>query len=161
MLKTLVTASVMLFGILSNQAIAGCVAEGFNDPDNFREGSAAMVRNLLNGKSVNATAPGGENWKEDHCSTTGTNPGNLYKVGDGTTVDPRALRGTWQPVDTNGAAAGGWRVKYTYAGGQTYTWRVFRNRNNNNDGVRICWEDEAGKTIAVSLPTTAAGAPCP
>ncbi|MGB5832171.1 MAG: hypothetical protein WBG92_09315 [Thiohalocapsa sp.] len=161
-MKQTIIVSLVLFIAVSGDAVAGCVAEGYPYVRQSRENN---VRNLLRNKSVDATAPDGENWKEDHCNTAVGSAGNLYKVGDGTAVDPRVLEGTWQAVDINGAAANGWRVRYIYAGGLTYTWKVYRNTTGatggNALGVGICWEDESGNTIAASPTTTAITGSCP
>ncbi len=76
---------------------------------------------------------------EPHVTNScGSMAGRVDEVGDGTPVAPRALDGTWQAVDINGTATGGWRVRYSYTGGTSYEWEVYRNRTNNGLGVGIC-----------------------
>jgi hypothetical protein len=68
----------------------------------------AGIHSALDDKMIHAQAPApsGEDWKEDHCSN-----GKLFKVGAGTAVDPRALKGTWTVTADPGA-----KVEYNYTG---------------------------------------------
>lgn len=81
-----------------------------------------------------------EDWREDHCLTTEGVPGNLYKAGDGSAVDPRALRGTWTP-NSDGT------VTYNYGSpATTYTWRLYSQRGLVS---LLCWENkDTGEMIA-------------
>ena len=98
-----------------------------------------------------AVAPGvgGEEWNEDHCAG-----GALYKVGDGSVVDPRAFRGTWAVGSGNPALV---TYIYTVGGSSTYEWTLWRN-----DVGGLCWEG-AGSTIIATAPAPvpgSAGTPC-
>ena len=99
----------------------------------------------MSGTRVEAVAPDGEEWNEDHCSS-----GDLYKLGDGTTVDPYAYRGTWVPS--------GFKVTYNYTvgGNSTYTWTLWEDTTTN----RICWEDESGSPIIATAPAPGGAGSC-
>lgn len=130
----------------------------------------AQIRSFLSGKRILATAPGGETWHEDHCSVAGANgPANLYKVGvEGSKVDPRALRGTWQIVTTGTGPQATSTVTYTYfrhppasnpATNLGYTWSLWQRPGNPATSViDFC---DAGKLVAsFTPPAPAAGTPC-
>lgn len=153
-MKHLVIASAILLAGTCGNSMAGCAASGYTT---FLQASANAINSVLTYRRVNATAPDGENWKEDHCTIIGgtAGSGKLFKVGDGTPADPRSLTGKWSLVDINGAAANGWRVRYNYNLGSAsdpsliYTWRLYRKAATGG----LCWEDETGNIIA-SMPST-------
>ena len=126
---------LLLMGISSN-AIASCSNGGYKSPLNG---------NSLSDKRVEAVAPGGEEWNEDHC---GSGTGNLYKVGAGTTVDPYALRGSW--------SSSGKTVTYNYTGdsGSPYTWTLWQKASDSS----ICWEDSG--TIIATAPAPGSAGDC-
>jgi len=154
-MKVLLVANAVLLAGICGDAMAGCDADGFGQLLN----TTTQINNNLSNKRIDATSPGGENWKEDHCPG-----GNLYKVGDGTPVDPRVLTGSWTLVDTTpgGSPNTGWAVRYNYGTGGVYTWKLYRRSSGNPRG--LCWEDAAGTTIAID-PTQIidmpASATCP
>ena len=133
-MKYLIFLAPILFIATTIPAAAGCVGLGFDEPL-----TASEIEDSLNGMRINTTAPGGENSKEDHCST-----GSLYKVGAGNDIDPRKKVGTW-------SASGGDHIQYLYDGNQQYTFKLYENANGD-----LCWESETGDTIA-----TTASAPTP
>lgn len=146
--------SVLLLASLAAESVfaQGCATYGYAPvPD----------ATVINGYSIYAqnVPPGGvitEDWKEDHCTTGSGNPGNLYKVGDGTTVDPRALRGTWTP--NPGGDMG--TVEYNYDGnppGNPYKWTLYARKGIS----ALCWEDTvSGQLIATGNPIGSTGT-CP
>lgn len=105
---------------------------------------------ILSGRSVVAQSPStGETWKEDHCAN-----GDLYKIGDGTTADPRAYRGTW--TDNNDGT-----VTYDYGSpATTYTWKLYAK--SVNVGATLCWGDpnNNGEAIAIGTVNAITGS-CP
>ena len=104
----------------------------------------------LSGMRVLATDPvSAEEWNEDHCPT-----GELYKIGAGTAVDPRALRGTWA---TTGTPPGQVTYNYNVTGSSTYTWSLW------TDGTGHCWQTTTGAPTVVAIDPNAPGvaAPCP
>lgn len=103
-----------------------------------------QISSALSGKRINAVAPGGEDWKEDHCAA-----GALYKVGAGTAVDPRVKRGTWTIVGTGANAT----VQYAYTNGATYTWAMWQTGGT----VYLC---NGGGEVAHIVSSGAAGSPC-
>ena len=133
------TGMILLIGVASDAAAVSCEDDGFGDgPLN-----AGQTRGELNDKRVLATAPGGEEWNEDHCSN-----GNLFKVGDGTPVDPRAFRGTWDVV---GGAPANRRVVYNYTvtGSSTFEWTLWRD----SPGGSLCWGDpNNGNEVVATAP---------
>ena len=83
------------------------------------------IRVLLSGKRVFAIAPSSETWNEDHCPVAGAARSSLYKVGDGTPVDPRALKGSWRVLGTGNQNDS--LVEYTYTGASAdlvYQWQM-------------------------------------
>lgn len=125
-MKHLSIIGMLLLMSISSNAIASCAGAGYDSPLNG---------NSLSNKRVEAVAPGDE-WNEDHC---GTDSGDLYKVGAGTTVDPYALRGTW--------SSSGQTVTYNYTGdsGSPYTWTLWQASDSS-----ICWENSG--TIIATAP---------
>jgi len=139
MKKLSVIGLFLLIGVAGN-ALADCETAGYtrlNQPG---------ANSVLSNKHVLATAPSGEEWNEDHCST-----GALYKIGDGSVVDPRAFRGTWVVGGGNPAPV---TYNYTVGGSSTYTWTLW----GKTDGS-LCWED-AGAIIATAPAPGSAGTPC-
>ena len=129
-----ITGMLLLMGIAGNAIAGGCSDAGYKSPLNG---------NSLSDKRVEAVAPGGEEWNEDHCSS-----GELYKLGDGTPVDPYALRGNW----TSSLKT----VTYNYTGdsGSPYLWTLWQN---NASAKSICWEDSSGGIIATAPEPGSAG----
>ncbi|MDY0013845.1 MAG: hypothetical protein RBS40_13250 [Rhodocyclaceae bacterium] len=103
-----------------------------------------QIGTALSGKRINAVAPGGEDWKEDHCAG-----GDLYKVGGGTAVDPRVKRGTWSIVGTGVNAT----VRYAYTDGSTYTWSMYQTSGT----TYFC---NGSAEVAHIVTTGTAGTPC-
>lgn len=145
MKNLLITGMFLLMGLASNTAIGSCSSEGYTNSLN-----SAQIQNALNGKRILATAPDGEEWHEDHCSSSA-----LYKVGDGSTVDPRAFRGTWV---ASGAPTGMVSYNYTVGGNSQFTWTLWKNTPGNQAGG-LCWED-SGTVIATAPAPGAAEGPC-
>jgi len=149
-----VSAVFALSLVMANDAFAGCEEFGYFPLTLFN--LDAMV---LSGKNIFAqdAPPGGvvtEDWKEDHCATTSGASGNLYKSGDGSAVDPRALRGTWTP--NPGGVVGA--VEYDYAGdppGNPYTFTLFLGKSG------LCWQGADGNVAATGTVQGDAGLPCP
>lgn len=85
---------------------ATCPDEGF--------AAVADAKSVLFEKRVIAAKPDlSDDWKEDHCSAS-----RVFKVGDGTAVDPYKETANW-------VALLGF-VQYNYGDpGSPYTWRVF------------------------------------
>lgn len=146
--RYLVPALALNLWVTSN-AFAGC-ADFFYTP-------VSDPTNLLGGWAIQAqnAPPGGastEDWKEDHCFTATDTPGDLYKIGDGSAVDPRALRGTWTP-NSDGT------VTYNYGSpSTTYRWKLYSQRGSR---ALLCWEDaDTGEVIATGGAYQVAGT-CP
>ncbi|MGB5832857.1 MAG: hypothetical protein WBG92_12810 [Thiohalocapsa sp.] len=138
---------------ITASALADCPDQGFET--RLRDNRSQEQRQLsfwLNGKRINATAPDGENWKEDHCLG-----GELVKVGNGTSVDPRRVVGAWAVIGTNGR-----RVEYTYDGdaGRPYRWRVYRDE----DAGGLCWQErpaDGSAVVATGPDSIPIPEPCP
>jgi hypothetical protein len=118
-------------------ATAGCSGLGY--ATRLTDSSTPSLTVAITGKSIDANAPDGENWKEIHC---GTSPGgDLQKVGLGPTdrVDPQRSIGSWS------IAPAGDTVSYDYGPGGSYTLRVYQN---NTGG--ICWQRDADDGVVVA-----------
>lgn len=105
------------------------------------------LQSAISGRQINANSPGGENWKEIHCTD-----GRLQKVGVSPTdpVDPQVTVGTWS-TNTNGSVA-----IYNYGTpATTYRWRVYRVAATDI----LCWQENAanGATIATAVAPSTAG----
>ena len=156
MKSAVILTAVLLVGGFAGDAMAIC-----NATTDTRL-NLAGIRNALSGKRILATAPAGETWYEDHCavSAAGAPAANLYKVGDGTAIDPRALRGTWEI----GGSGNDRTVIYTYyknppsstpGPNLVYTWSLWQRSDGTID---FC---DGTTQIAVITTSAAAGAPCP
>jgi hypothetical protein len=139
--------SLALVGLLfafaaASEAMAGCGAVAGDS----RIGNQGGIQGALGGKRINAVSPGGEDWKEDHCSG-----GDLYKVGNGSAVDPRAKRGTWSIVGTGNDRS----VRYAYTGdaNSPYTWTLWQNAG-------VLYFCSGGSEIAHTVSIGSAGTPC-
>lgn len=95
-----------------------------------------------------------EVWNEDHCSN-----GQLFKVGDPAkpNIDPRKAIGSWGGA--GGPRGAGPEVFYTYAGDQTYTWKLYKiGRVGSLDlpqvGEQFCWETIASTTAPAEAYAT-------
>lgn len=131
---------VMMFGaFMGSNAFAGCLDLGY----------ASANPLILVDNEVDATSPGGENWNEYHCDSN-----ELYKVGDGTAVDPTTLRGSWFPIPRGNF------VRYNYGGPSvTYTWKFF---TKGSSPTELCWENATtGEVIATGILKVLAPATCP
>lgn len=146
---------------LTSGVSADCQAE---DP-NFQLASSPILRD----QGIDATAPNGENWKEDHCST-----GELVKVGciDGpppgtqpgdpdyctTATDPRKQVGTWIPERRS-------FVTYNYGDpGGPYRWKLYTTGSPTVGAVgdKLCWEKDNTDRDVVAIGTLEAlSGPCP
>lgn len=142
MKNQLIVAVILLAGFEGN-AVAQCKTVS---PTNGYEtqllisGTTPTIEEALNNMRVLATAPGGEEWKEDHCDTS-----ELYKVGDGSVEDPRAPRGNWVAVIGN-------IVIYAYGDpGGPYFWTLWRD-SDGTEGTAggLCWE--GGGTVIATAP---------
>jgi len=130
-MKYLKIGTFLLMGI-ANSAAANCFDDGYTN---------VGISGDISGKRILATAPDGEDWKEDHCTS------GLYKVGDGTAVDPYAFRGTW--------LISGNTVEYSYTGiSSPYIWLLY---NDGSGG--LCWQNAGGAIIATGSASGSAG-PC-
>lgn len=126
---------------MANHAFAGCADETLNylpEAD-----ASALSGNGILAKSpttIDPTTGQLEVWKEDHCAN-----GNLFKLGDGTAVDPRAYRGTWTD-NGNGT------VTYDYGSpATTYTWKLYAYKKGGF-AAGLCWED-TGTNPATTIAT--------
>lgn len=152
-MKLLVVVGTVAIAGMSSPGWAGCVDAGYA----IRLNSENTIKRALDNRRVDATAPDGENWKEDHCVATAGSPGALYKVGDGTTVDPRALKGRWRPRDFGSR---GWGVQYQYGdpGSPIYNFALYTSTPPRG----LCWEDAGGNTVATDVPPLGSNpGPCP
>lgn len=140
MKTVLAIAGVVLAVGAAGDALAGC---GGVAGDN-RISNQGGIQGALGGKRINAVSPGGEDWKEDHCAG-----GDLYKVGAGTTVDPRVKRGVWSIVGTGNDRS----VQYAYTGGSTYVWTLWQN------GAVLYFCNSSGE-VAHTVSIGTAGTPC-
>ncbi len=124
---------LLLIGVTSN-ATASCSTEGY---------PTLGTSSDISGKQILATAPPvGEQWNEDHCASL-----DLYKVGDGTAVDPYAYRGTWS-ITGNAVT-----YNYTVGGNSTYIWNLWKDVNGN-----LCWDDSTN--IIATAPAPAGAGAC-
>ncbi len=107
------------------------------------------ILNRLNGMRIKATAPGGEEWNEDHCPGP---DGALYKVGSLTDpTDPRAFRGEWTAASNNKQI-----VRYRYrkpsGGDLEYRWSLWRNSTGG-----LSWGDTSADPptheVIATMPT--------
>lgn len=126
-MKYLIATTMTLLLFISSQVMADCQGQGYNTP---------VSADKLSGKRIIAEAPG-EEWKEDHCTN-----GELYKVGAGTSVDPRKKIGTWSIDIANSPA----QATYTYDGGSSYSFSLY---TNGSEG--LCWEDGGGQVAAETV----------
>lgn len=133
---------VLLVTVMESAFGANCVGS----PDENRL-NATEISTALSNKTINAVAPSGEDWKEAHCAG-----GALYKAGDGTAVDPRALRGTWSVTGSGNDRT----VTYNYTGGPTYTWSMYQNKTTNV--VYFC--NGSTEIARIVSSTNGAGSPC-
>ena len=155
-MKQIVICSGILVAAFAGNAIAACGA--VNGDNRLNQ---TQIATALDGKRIGALSPGGETWNEDHCAGGGTAAVNLYKVGSGTAVDPRALRGTWQIIGTGTNA----QVRYTYfqspptnnpATNLVYTWQMWVRSGTST--IDFC---DGTTRIAEITSSAAAGTPCP
>lgn len=134
---------LLAFGVAS-EVMAGC---GTVAGDN-RLSNLGGIQGALSGKRINAVSPGpgGEDWKEDHCPG-----GDLYKVGDGSAVDPRVKRGTWSIFGTGNDRS----VRYVYTGdaNSPYTWTLWQNAG-------VLYFCSGGSEIAHTVSIGSVGTPC-
>jgi len=140
----LVFIVILLAGVAVGASAASCSGTGTRL-------NGAEIGTALGGKRIDATAvvvgTDGkfENWKEDHCSG-----GELWKVGAGTTIDPRVKTGSWAVVGSGTDS----RVQYNYDGGSTYEWGLWQQT-----GGGLCWGNPT-TSEAIARGTTSA-ASCP
>jgi hypothetical protein len=107
-----------------------CSANGYS--------TSADASATLNGNSVTAVAAvpsNADDWKEKTCTN-----GDLFKVGNGTAVDPSVKIGTWS------AQAG--QVTYIYDGAGTWTWNLYQK-----PGGGLCWDLESGTSNTITAVT--------
>ena len=137
--KFILPAAVLAV-LLTHGALAGCQDENAA----FSPASSLILKN----KGVDATSPGGENWKEDHCRL-----GQLFKVGDGSAVDPRVQTGTW--IGQRGGI-----VHYNYGDpAGPYEWKLYSTGSSVGDSV--CWENpDTGAVVAIGTLKALSGL-CP
>lgn len=101
--------------------------------------TVAAINTAFSGKKYSA-ANVDDSWKEETCPN-----GDLYKTGDGSTIDPRKKVGTWQAIGGDTDAL----IQYQYGSSGPYNFRVFKDTTNNviyfcNDGGQ-----EIAKTISI------------
>jgi len=147
-----------LVTVLGASILLGFAAEAMSQcapPNQLLSGDE--IRTLLSGKRVSAIAPSSETWNEDHCPVAGATPGNLYKVGDGTPVDPRALRGSWRVLGTNNQNDSS--VEYTYTGSPNlvYAWQM-RKTTGQSTTYYFC---NGGALVATLTGNTSSIGSCP
>jgi len=126
--------------LASEMTIAGC-----EDVADYNFEPADGTRGVLVDMRVNADSPTtGENWHEDHCSG-----GDLFKVGDGSSVDPYRRVGSWI------GSRSGPTVTYNYGDPDgPYIWDLFV------DGDHVCWDDpDTGSVIAIGTLESSACTP--
>ena len=105
----------------------------------------------LGNKRVQAVAPNGEEWNEDHCGATG---GDLIKLASPNRpdIDPRKKVGTWNASFET--------IQYQYGNPITYTydWSLFSLSTGG-----LCWGDPNNNDEEIARQSTALGAagPCP
>ncbi|MBE0472014.1 MAG: hypothetical protein IBX55_21205 [Methyloprofundus sp.] len=124
-------STLLLIGI-AGSASANCSNDGY---------TTAGVPTDISGKQIIATG-GGYDWKEDHCAS-----GDLYKLGNGTTIDPYAFRGKWSISDNTVT------YNYTVGGNSTYIWNLWKDVRGN-----LCWDD--GINIIATAPAPADAGAC-
>ncbi len=131
-MKHLMSLGLIFLMVVGAQAMAlNCNEKGWT---RLKDANAPnTIFNGLNGKRIMATAPGGEEWNEDHCPGP---DGALYKVGSLTDpTDPRAFRGEWTAASNNKQI-----VRYRYrkpsGGDLEYRWSLWRNSTGG-----LCWGD--------------------
>ncbi len=108
-MKQLLISSVILAVSFSGESIAACTGAPLTE---------VALTGLIEGNTVCASIPGGDEWREQHRITN--NELWDYKKGPGDPVDPTEKVGTW--------SIGGGRmpsVTYTYTGGGNYTYLVY------------------------------------
>lgn len=114
MKSRIIPGILLLIGITGNTFAANCTG----DPSALQQNAT----DILNGQRITAVAPGGEDWKEDHCTN-----GTLYKVGTtesppkypgADSVDPRAPIGSWSSAGDN--------ITYDYGTSGPYTFELWR-----------------------------------
>jgi len=135
-----VTAAVFAQGASAD----GCTTLGYSGGPLASAGIVAA----LSGKRVQASG-GTEDWNEDHCVG-----GDLYRVGDGTAVDPRVKEGTWTSASNT--------ATYNYTGGSSYGWSLYQDVTNF-PLAPLCWEQTSGGGAIVTVTgktTGSAGSPC-
>jgi hypothetical protein len=126
-------------------ATTGCSASGYTT--RLTSATTPTLSLAITGQQINANSPGGENWKEIHCGTSG---GALQKVGVSPTdpVDPQTTVGTW--------TISGDTVIYNYGTGGSYTWRVYRNPTSGG----ICWQENSDTGAIIATGTVGAAISC-
>jgi hypothetical protein len=138
MKSPIIFGAILLAGFAVDASAGGCSEAGYTN-----RLDQTQIPDALSGKRIFAT--GSEEWKEDHCAN-----GNLYKVGAGTAVDPRAYRGKWAIIGTDNDA----QVKYTYTVGGTseFIWSLW----SNSSGA-LCWEGAGAVIATTALPPSSFG----
>lgn len=141
MKKVLAIMGFVLASGAAGNAMAGCGTVAGDS----RIGNQGGINGALSGKRINAVSPAGEDWKEDHCAG-----GALWKVGDGSAVDPRARRGTWSIAGTGNDRA----VQYVYTGAPAQpAWTLYQNGST----LYFC---NGATEIAHTVSIGSAGTPC-
>lgn len=133
MLKISLPVGLLLF-FFSTQILADC-----NTP-NDRLTTTAAIEDEFRGKKYSASGASGD-WKEETCAN-----GDLFKTGDGSTIDPRKKVGTWRAIGGNTDA----RIEYQYGSSAPYRFLVFKDTTDNiiyfcNNG-----NDQIAKTISIA-----------
>jgi len=119
--------------------------------------SFAQITAALQGVTINANSPAGENWNEIHCGTSGS-ANNLQKVGlgVGNPVDPQQKEGTWT---VNLGTTGVDTVTYDYGTGGSFTWRVYSTDLTIDSTLdNICWQ--AGGVVIATQTAAATQVTC-
>jgi hypothetical protein len=122
--------------IIAGPISADCSNDGYETQ--LSDSTSPTINSVLSSNSIDANSPGGENWKEVHCTN-----GDLQKVGLGVghPVDPQRTVGTWSTT--------GDRVIYTYTGLSPYSWTLWWDQDGSVSGNTYCWENPTGNaTVA-------------
>jgi len=101
MKSVIVTNLVLISTFIAAQANADCTDRRLNQT----QLSSALSGNTVCGRAISGT----DQWQEEHQGN-GAGPLWDYKMGDGNTVDPRRLMGSWNITGAGSSAA----VSYTY-----------------------------------------------
>jgi len=135
-MKYLNIAGMLVLAGFAGHAVAQVTASTCTNAGYTFQLDATDIGTALTDTRVMAVDPSSsEEWNEDHCG--GPVSGNLYKIGDGSAVDPRALRGTWTAGGNRGLSL----VTYNYnvGGSSFWSWTLWSDTADPTTGG-LCWE---------------------